>query len=110
MLVPAFVLGTFEKLLNYVMFTDTLTSPSWHRRSSCSEGGGIGQGAFAMIGYPFLPAVYMLCLLGIAARVFTLEPLLAVTGTVIFLTGWPLFRLGHRLFGAPERIAQGTER
>jgi APA family basic amino acid/polyamine antiporter len=110
MLVPAFLLGSFEKLLNYVMFTDTLTLAVVASTLFVLRRRGVGQGAFAMIGYPFLPALYMLCLLGIAARVFTLEPLLAVTGTVIFLTGWPLFRLGHRLFGAAERIGQGTER
>lgn len=52
-----------------------------------------------MWGYPFLPAVYIASLLGIAVRVFSLEPHLAVAGIIILLTGWPLFRLGRRLFG-----------
>ena len=38
MLLPAFVLGSFEKLLNYVIFTDTLSSQSWHRRCSYCAG------------------------------------------------------------------------
>jgi hypothetical protein len=46
-----------------------------------------------------LPAFYMVCLLGVAARVFTLEPRLALAGIVILATGWPLYRLGRRLFG-----------
>jgi basic amino acid/polyamine antiporter, APA family len=99
MLLPAFVLGSFEKLLNYVIFTDTLTLAAVastlfvlrHRRT--------GDGGFSMWGYPLLPAVYMLCLLGVAARVFSLEPRLALAGIVILATGWPLFRLGHALFG-----------
>jgi amino acid transporter len=41
--------------------------------------------------------------LGVGARVFTLEPRLAFAGTVILLTGWPLFRLGHTLFGPAGR-------
>jgi hypothetical protein len=52
-----------------------------------------------MRGYPLLPAFYMVCLLGVAARVFTLEPRLALAGIVILATGWPLYQLGHRLFG-----------
>jgi hypothetical protein len=55
-----------------------------------------------MLGYPLLPALYMACLIGVAARVFTLEPGLALVGMMILLTGWPLFRLGRRLFGGPR--------
>jgi APA family basic amino acid/polyamine antiporter len=101
MLVPAFVLGSFEKLLNYVIFTDTLalavvasTLFVLRRRHANPEG-------FAMWGYPLLPGLYIVCLLGIATRVFTLEPQLALMGLAILFTGWPLFRLGHRLFGGP---------
>jgi basic amino acid/polyamine antiporter, APA family len=100
MLLPAFVLGSFEKLLNYVIFTDTLTIAVVastlfvlrHRRS--------GEGGYSMLGYPVLPALYIVCLLGVAARVVTLTPMLALTGVLILLTGWPLFRLGHKLFSA----------
>jgi len=49
-----------------------------------------------------LPAVFVICLLGVAARVFMLEPHLALAGILILLTGWPLFRLGHRLFGGRD--------
>jgi APA family basic amino acid/polyamine antiporter len=99
MLLPAFLLGSFEKLLNYVIFTDTLTLAVVastlfvlrHRRT--------GEGGFSMLGYPVLPALYMACLLGVGARVFTLEPGLALAGIAILLTGWPLFRLGRKLFG-----------
>ncbi len=99
MLLPAFLLGSFEKLLNYVIFTDTLTLAVVastlfvlrHRRT--------GDGGFSMRGYPLLPALYIVCLLGVAVRVFTLEPQLALAGIIILLTGWPLFRLGHQLFG-----------
>lgn len=102
MLIPAFLLGSFEKLLDYVIFTDTLTLAVVastlfvlrHRRA--------GEGAYTMIGYPVLPAIYVLCLLGAAARVFTLEPHLALSGIVVLATGWPLFRIGRRLFNHPR--------
>jgi basic amino acid/polyamine antiporter, APA family len=102
MLLPAFVLGSFEKLLQYVIFTDNVTLAVvastlfvLRRRGSVEEG-------FAIWGYPLLPAFYMLCLLTVAARVFSLEPYLALAGLAVLLTGWPLFRLGHKLFGRPE--------
>jgi APA family basic amino acid/polyamine antiporter len=99
MLLPAFVLGSFEKLLNYVIFTDTITLAVVASTLFVLRRRRLGDGGFSMWGYPLLPAFYMACLLGVAARVFTLEPRLALTGIVILLTGWPLFRLGRKLFG-----------
>ena len=99
MLVPAFVLGSFEKLLNYVIFTDTITLAVVASTIFVLRRRGAGDGGFAMRGYPLLPAFYMVCLLGVAARVFTLEPRLALAGIVILAIGWPLYQLGHRLFG-----------
>jgi len=99
MLLPALLLGSFEKLLDYVIFTDTLTLAivastlfALRRRE--------GRGAFAIWGYPLLPGCYIICLLCVAARVLALQPALALAAVGIFLTGWPLFRLGRRLFAA----------
>jgi APA family basic amino acid/polyamine antiporter len=100
MLLPAFVLGSFEKLLHYVIFTDTLTLAVVASTLFVLRRRRAGDGGFSMPGYPLLPALYIGCLLGVGARVCALEPALALTGTLILLTGWPLFRLGHRLFGA----------
>ena len=99
MLLPAFVLGSFDKLLHYVMFTDTLTLAVVASTLFMLRRRHAGDGGFSMLGYPLLPIFYIVCLLGVALRVFSLEPRLAAAGIVILLTGWPLFRLGSRLFG-----------
>jgi APA family basic amino acid/polyamine antiporter len=99
MLLPAFLLGSFEKLLQYVIFTDMLTLAVVASTLFVLRRRRTGEGGFSMPGYPWLPAGYMVCLLGVAGRVFTVEPRLALAGIVILATGWPLFRLGHRLFG-----------
>jgi APA family basic amino acid/polyamine antiporter len=98
MLAPAFLLGSFEKLLNYVIFTDMLTlvvvsSTLFVLRS---RGAG-GEGAFRIPGPPVLPALYVLALAAVAAHVAFTEPRLALAGTAILLTGWPLFLVGRRL-------------
>ena len=98
MLLPAFVLGSFEKLVDYVIFTDTLTLAVVASTLFVLRGRHVGDGAYCMRGYPLLPALYIACLLGVAMRVFTLEPNLALAGAAILLTGWPLFKLGRRLF------------
>jgi APA family basic amino acid/polyamine antiporter len=99
MLVPAFLLGSFEKLLNYVIFTDTLTLAVVASTLFVLRRRRTGEGGFCMRGYPLLPALYILCLLAVSIRVFTTEPRLALAGILILFTGWPLFRLGHKLFG-----------
>jgi basic amino acid/polyamine antiporter, APA family len=102
MLVPAFLLGSFEKLLNYVIFTDTLTIAAVASTLFVLRRRRTGEGGYAIRGYPLLPALYLACLIGVAVRVFLLEPRLAAAGMAILLTGWPLFRLGRRLFGRQD--------
>jgi basic amino acid/polyamine antiporter, APA family len=99
MLLPAFVLGSFEKLLYYIIFTDTLSIAVVASTLFVLRGRRTGEGGYSMLGYPWLPALYVACLLAVCARTCVLEPHLALAGAVILLTGWPLFRLGHRLFG-----------
>lgn len=103
MLLPAFLLGSFEKLLHYVMFTDTLTLAVVASTLFVLRRRRTGDGGFSMPGYPLLPALYIVCLLGVGARVCSLEPALALAGTLMLLTGWPLFLLGQRLFGGKPR-------
>jgi basic amino acid/polyamine antiporter, APA family len=102
MLVPAFVLGSFEKLLNYIIFTDMVTlvvvaSTLFVLRR---RGEGDGAGAFRIPGYPVLPALYILALAAVAAHVAMTEPALALAGTAILVAGWPLFVVGRKLIGA----------
>ena len=99
MLLPAFVLGTFEKLLNYVIFTDTLTLAVVASTLFVLRRRTAGVSVFALPGSPLLAALYIGCLLAVSVRVFTLDPWLALAGVAILLTGWPLFLLARRLFG-----------
>jgi APA family basic amino acid/polyamine antiporter len=103
MLLPAFMLGSFEKLLNYVIFNDTLTLAVVASTLFVLRRRHTGAGGFSMLGYPILPAFYVVCLLGVAARVMTLDLRLALTAIGILLTGWPLFRLGHLVFGGHRK-------
>ena len=100
MLVPAFLLGSFEMLLNYVMFTDTLSIALVASTIFTLRRRAAGDGGFAIPGYPLLPAIYIICLLGVAVSVFVTQPRLALAGIVVLLAGWPLFRLGRRLSGS----------
>jgi APA family basic amino acid/polyamine antiporter len=97
MLVPAFLLGSFEMLLNYVIFTDMLSIAVVASTVFVLRQRHVGDGGFAVPGYPLLPAIYLACLLGVATSVFVTQPRLALAGIVVLLAGWPLFCLGRRL-------------
>lgn len=99
MLLPALILGSFEKLLDYVIFTDTLTLAVVASTLFVLRNRGYGTGGFAGWGYPVMPALYIACLLIVTVRVSTLEPRLAIVGSALLLLGWPLYWLGVKAFG-----------
>ncbi len=102
MLVPAVALGSFESLVNYVMFTDALTLAVVASTLFVLRRRGVGadDGAgFRMPGYPWLPGAFMVCLAGVALHVLVAETRLALAGVGILLAGWPLFHMARRVSG-----------
>jgi APA family basic amino acid/polyamine antiporter len=98
MLVPAFVLGSFEKLLTYVIFTDALSlavvasTLFVFRRRRVGE-----EGAFRMPLYPWLPLLYLAVLVAASGYILLTDTPLALVGLAILLTGAPLYALGRRV-------------
>jgi APA family basic amino acid/polyamine antiporter len=101
MLLPALALGSFERLLDYIVFTDMLTLTIVASTIFVLRSRRAGGDAFSMWGYPVLPALYIACLAAVAARVVVEQPNLALMGLILLATGWPLFALGKRLFAGP---------
>ena len=105
-LLPLLVLGSFEKLLAYVMFTDAL---SLAVAASClfilrnRQAGSAAEGAWRMPGYPWLPAAFVIVLLGLAGNVLVLQTRLALAGTAIVVIGVPVYFLMKRSWRQPER-------
>ncbi len=97
MLGPAFLLGSFDRLLNYVMFSDglalaTVASTLFVLRKRQPRHDG-----FRMPGYPLLPAAFVACLLAVSARILVSDAPIALAGLGILLAGAPLFVLARRL-------------
>jgi basic amino acid/polyamine antiporter, APA family len=98
MLVPAFMLTSFDRLVVYIIFIDTLTIAAVAATLFSLRRRRAGDGGYAMRGYPLLPALYIAALLAVSARAFSESPGSGLAGIVILLTGWPLFRLGRKFF------------
>ncbi len=106
MLIPAFFLDSFDKLLSYVIFTDCLTLATVASTLFVLRRRGVPSKGFVMPGYPWLPALYFLCLVAASLQVLFTEPRLAVAGVLLFLTGAPLFWLGRGVSGGPRAAGQ----
>lgn len=98
-LVPLLFLGSFEKLVGYVMFTDEL---SLAVVASClfvlrrrGEGDGL-DGVWRMPGYPWLPALFVLIVLGVAVDIVVHQTRLAIAGTAVVVAGLPLYFVMRR--------------
>jgi len=104
MLGPALMLGSFEKLLHYVMFSDALALALLASALFVLRRRRVGDepaGGFRMPGYPVLPALFVLCLLALAGEVLRSETRLALAGLGVMLVGIPLFWMMRRVCGRP---------
>jgi basic amino acid/polyamine antiporter, APA family len=92
-----FFLGTFERLMNYVMLFDTLNnalvaSTLFVLRRRHQDA---GSESYRVPFYPVLPAVFILFLIGITVNVIISQPAAVGVGLVIMAAGLPIY-LGMR--------------
>jgi basic amino acid/polyamine antiporter, APA family len=96
-MITLFFAGSFMKILEYVMFFDSIGFIAAaaaifilrHRAKKTGE----PEGVFKMFGYPFLPALFILAYVTVSAVVLINNPHVAVWGVLLFLSGLPLFYL-----------------
>jgi len=100
-LVSIYFLKTFENIVNYVMFLDTITlaivsSSVFFLRRKAKRSGEIYTGYRVPL-YPVLPAVFILFMLAVAANVLVTQTREALYGTIFFAVGFPVFLLMRRV-------------
>jgi basic amino acid/polyamine antiporter, APA family len=99
-LICIFFLGTFERLVNYVMIFDTLNNALVAstifvlRRRGVSSASGK---AYTVPFYPFLPGFFVLFLLFITVNVIVTQPGSLLVGVLILLAGYPVFLFMRRV-------------
>jgi len=102
-LLSIFFLGTFENIVNYVMFLDSLTIAIVAstifvlRRKADRVRTEESYKGYRVPLYPVLPAVFVLFLLTISVNVFLTQTRQALIGALVFVSGFPLFLLMRRL-------------
>ncbi|MEO5572069.1 MAG: amino acid permease [Bacteroidia bacterium] len=95
MLLSLFLLGTFEKILNYVMFLDSLAITSaagtifiFRKRAAAAN---INFTGYKIKFYPVVPLLFMFVLLFVMLNVLVSDSQSAMYGFFIFLAGLPLY-------------------
>ncbi|PRY34615.1 amino acid/polyamine/organocation transporter (APC superfamily) [Spirosoma oryzae] len=101
MLLSLFFLGTFEKIVSYVMSIDTVALASaaatlfvFRRRARSTD----TYTGYRVWLYPVLPALFIGFLLVVSANVIITDPGPAAIGWGLFASGFPLYYLLKRVF------------
>jgi APA family basic amino acid/polyamine antiporter len=100
-LISIFFLGTFESIVNYVMFLDcaniaVVASTIFVLRRKARATAASYDGYKAPL-YPVLPALFVIFLLGISLNILLTQTKQALIGTAFFATGFPFFLLMRRI-------------
>jgi APA family basic amino acid/polyamine antiporter len=101
MIIGLIWLGTFEKIINYVMFLDsfamvTAAATIFIFRRRMKE---INYTGFKMKFFPWIPPLFMAMLLSVTFNVFISDVRAAITGLCIFAIGFPLYHLLKKVSG-----------
>lgn len=104
MLIGLVWLGTFEKIVNYVMFIDSFSMVTaaatifiFRRRMKDAVYTG-----FKLKLFPLVPIVFMLMLLTITYTVFISDVQAALTGIIIFAAGFPIYHFLKKINGESQ--------
>lgn len=116
MLLSLVFLRTFENIVNYVMFLDSLSiavvaSTIFVLRARAERRAENNRG-FRVPGYPVLPALFIFFLLSITINVLMSQPRQALLGSMFLILGFPLYLVMRRLARPANELkktAEGSE-
>lgn len=97
MIAALFFFGTFEKIVNYVMFSDSIAFAAAAasifilRRKKENE-----SNAFKNSGFPIIPLLFIVTLLSVSASVMIDDYRASIYGFILFLSGLPIYYLMRR--------------
>jgi APA family basic amino acid/polyamine antiporter len=101
MVITLFITSSFSKMLNYVMFFDSIALVSASasifvlRYRASRQGSREPQPAYRMRFYPYLPAIFVITYALVNVSILVSSPRASLIGALLFISGWPLY-LGLR--------------
>lgn len=100
MVITLFITSSFSKVLNYVMFFDSIALVSasasiFVLRYRASRQPTEEQPAYRIRFYPYLPAIFVITYTLVNLSILVSSPQASLIGAILFISGWPLY-LGLR--------------
>ena len=96
-LVTLFFISSFQKILEHVMFFDSISliaaAAAIFVLRYRAKRQGEPKNIFKLKGYPVLPAIYILVYIAVNVSVFYANPTAATSGFILFALGFPLYYL-----------------
>lgn len=94
-IVTLFFLTSFQRILEYVMFFDSISiitaaAAIFILRNRAKKSGET-EGIYKMKGYPYLPAFFIVVYSGVNVSVLMSNPQASFYGLLLFVSGFPLF-------------------
>jgi APA family basic amino acid/polyamine antiporter len=101
MVITLFLTSSFSKVLNYVMFFDSISlitaSAAIFVLRHRARSNRINPDIYKIPFYPWLPAIFVITYTLVNASILVSNPIAATIGFVLFLSGWPLFYALRRI-------------
>ena len=96
-LLTLFFIGSFQRILEHVMFFDSISliaaAAAIFILRYRAKKQGEPKDIFKIKGYPILPAFYILVYIAVNISVFYANPMAAKSGFLLFILGYPLYYL-----------------
>lgn len=97
-LLSIFFLGTFESLVNYIMFFDNINNAIVASTIFILRRRMVGsEDSYRVWAYPILPGLFVIFLLGISLNVLLSNPTDTHIGLAILAAGFPIYHLMRRV-------------
>ncbi|MEJ0030105.1 MAG: amino acid permease [Bacteroidota bacterium] len=96
MVITLFLTSSFSKVLNYVMFFDSIALVSaaaaiFVLRYRDAKSKTEIQDIYKIPLYPWLPVIFIIVYTLVNASILVSNPFAAIMGLILFISGWPLF-------------------
>ncbi len=101
MILTLFLTSSFSKVLNYVMFFDSIAlvtaSAALFVLRYRAKKNGEQMGIYKMKGYPYLPAIFIIVYSLVNISILVSNPQASLIGFVLFISGLPLYFILKKL-------------